>query len=107
MRSGQLPPPPLRGLDQLVDHRQTRLPGAGSLGYVGPRSYRSEDGLYGVGGPQVPPMLRRIVVEGEKCLFVGGDLLERLGPLHPELGSERLDGLYGLFLVLGTGDLLD
>ena len=55
----------------------------------------------------MPPMLRRIVVEGEKCLLVGGDLLDRLGPLHPELLSECLDGLYDLFLVLGTGDLLD
>jgi hypothetical protein len=52
-------------------------------------------------------MLGRVVVEGEKCLFVFGDLGDGLGPLRPELIGELLDALYGLFLVLSTGDLLD
>src|SRR5215210_4133714 len=48
-----------------------------------------------------------LALTGAKTDSTGLVVLERLGPLHPELGSERLDGLYGLFLVLGTGDLLD
>jgi hypothetical protein len=51
-------------------------------------------------------MLARELVEGEQRFFVLHDLRDRLGPLHPELPSELLDGLYGLPLVLGTGDLL-
>lgn len=39
------------------------------------------------------PVLGRIVVECEQGLFVVGDLLDRLGPLGPELSLKLLDGL--------------
>src|SRR5215207_2018039 len=53
------------------------------------------------------PVEGRVVVEGEQSLFVAGYLGNGLGPLHPELLGERLDGSLGVGLVLGTGDLLD
>src|SRR3712207_9276117 len=62
--------------------------------------------LYGVGGPRVPPVLCRIVVEAQQCLPVVGYLLGRLWPLSPKLGGEGFDGFFGLGLVLCLGDLL-
>src|SRR5215210_1207782 len=52
------------------------------------------------------PVLGRIVVEGEQGLFVVGDLLDRLGPLGPELSLKLLDGLLRFGLVLRLRYLL-
>ena len=68
----------------LEGHRDTGGPGAGALGDPLTRPHGREGGLDRVGGPQVDPVLGRIVVELEQRVQVLGDL--RDGPWEREVG---------------------
>jgi hypothetical protein len=54
-----------------------------------------------VGGPQVHPVLARVIVEREQLVKVVGDLRDGLGELAPVSGLERLHRGQGVPFVLG------
>jgi NAD(P)-dependent dehydrogenase (short-subunit alcohol dehydrogenase family) len=56
-------PSGLCGVDQLVGHGNSRSPGAGALGDLGPQPDGGKRGLDRVGGAQVDPVLGGILVE--------------------------------------------
>ena len=67
---------------------------------------RGEGRLYGVGDPQVDPVLDREVVERKQSVPVLGDLRDGLGELGAVGLRERLDRLLGVSAGLGVVDLL-
>src|SRR4029453_19216670 len=61
----------------------------------------------GIGGPQVDPVLGRIVEEAQQPLSLAGDLGDGLGPLDAVVGCERLDPPLGMAAVLSPDDLVE
>jgi hypothetical protein len=106
VRTVDRPPPLLGRLQQLEHHRQPGVLAAGPLGDPGSGPHRREGRLDRIRGPEMDPMLGRIVMEGEQRLGVVDHLGDRLGPLGAEVGGERLDGPLGGGAILGLGDLV-
>ena len=92
MRGVHPPPALLRGVEQLVGHRQSRRPRPGALRDALAQPDRGEGGLDRVRGAQVHVVLGREVVEREQPLEVVGDLRCRLRPLRelPGEGARRI-----------------
>jgi hypothetical protein len=94
----------LRSFDQLERHGQPGRPRAGALGDLGAVADRSEGGLNRVGGPQVHPVLARVVEERQQLAGVVGDLRRCLGELGPVGALEGLDRGQGMILILSAPD---
>ena len=58
------------GLHELEDHRQAGDAGAVAFGLAMPQSHRGERAFDGVGRPQVQPVLRREVIEGQQLVSI-------------------------------------
>src|SRR5262249_58171410 len=58
-------------------------------------------GREGVGGPEMHPVLRGVVVERQQLIKVVGDLRDSLGKFGPVGGLERFHRRAGAGLVLG------
>jgi hypothetical protein len=81
----------LRGVDQLVGHRNSCGTGSGSLGDLGPQSHGGKGAFDQVRGAQGDPLLGRILVALQQHVGVIDDLRDRLGVLGAVVDLERLD----------------
>ena len=63
--------PPERGhIEQLEGHHEAAFARARPFGHALPEPDGRERGLDGVGGPEMPPVLGRVVVEGQQRVLV-------------------------------------
>ena len=99
------PPPGLCSLHEFECHRYSCGPRSWSFGDALPESHGRKGRLDRVRGPQMDPVLGRVVIEREEHINVVGDLRRRFGPLGPIGDLERLHTLECVVFVLGLPDL--
>lgn len=71
LRCIQTPEAILRDLEQLPDQRRGGLNALVALARHRQEAHGSKPGLNHVGGPQMPPMLLRELIERDKVLLIG------------------------------------